>query len=900
MRVHAEVKGYPSARIHPERSNNMKRRAILAALIMMVAVVTLWLVRRPGEQHGSLTLDDVNRNAAQLKADMKARLAAQGKRYEPGAFPSEWGYKQRAYPYDRIDYDQLKQAAAEAQAMRFEAKRAAAPLDAAWVEEGPSNVGARVTDLAMHPVYSDIIYAALASGGVFKSTDGGNTWTAISDDLPVLTIGAIAVDPHHPNVVYAGTGEANAQSFSWFGMGMYKSTDHGATWSYIGLEETRYIARVVVDPLNGDRIWVAGTGSLFGTNPERGIYRSLNAGSSWDLVLSVSDSTAGTDVAIDPTRPDTVFAAMWERRRGLTYRRSSGVTSGIYRSYDGGDTWVELTSGLPSGPDVGRIGLSVCASSPDVIYAIYDIPATFEARVYKSVNGGDSWTRTNDGALEDVHSSFGWYFGQVRVDPADPDRVFALGVPLYRSENGGSSWSEVGSSNHVDHHAMVFDPGDHTRIFEGNDGGIYVSTNSGSSWAKLYDQPTNQFYAIEIDYLVPGRLYGGTQDNGTLRTPTGGTADWERILGGDGFYSIVDPTNSDIIYAEYQYGNLFKSTDFGYSWDYATDGIGGDRTNWMVPVVMDPSNHLTLYYGSHRVYRSTNGAGSWGPISGDLTNGDQGAGYGTITTIAVSPADADVIYVGTDDSNVWVTQNGGGSWSNISGSLPNRWVTRVAVDPTGPGIAYVTFSGLRWDEDIGYVYRTADYGSSWTDITENLPLAPVNALVVDPTCPSRLFVGTDVGCFYTESPGTEWSMLGTGLPAVPVYDLKLHDPSRMLVAGTHGRSMHSFDLTTLPDVSGIAVGEVRVVAELSNYPNPFSDVTTIAFVLSKASWVSLDVYDLAGRKVQSLESGRMGSGRQQVTWDGNNDQGRRVASGVYFMRLETEGGVKTKTVNMVR
>jgi len=879
----------------------MKRRLILTVLVVAVAAVALWMLQRPGEEGGSLTKDEINQRAARLKADMKAELAAEGKRYEPGAFPSGWGFNQRAYPYGLIDYDQLKQAVAEAQAMRFEAKKGQAPLTGSWVEEGPSNIGARVADMAFHPTNSNIIYAAMASGGVFISSDGGSTWDPISDDLPVLTIGAVAIDPQSPNTIYAGTWEANAHSFSWFGMGMYKSTDNGANWSYIGLEATRYIARIVIDPMDTDRIWVAGTGSLFGTNPERGIYRSLDAGSSWDLVLSVSDSTAGTDVAIDPTRPDTVFAAMWERHRGLTYRDSDGVTSGIYRSYDGGDTWVELTSGLPSGPTVGRMGLSVCASSPNVIYAIYDIPSAAEARVYKSVNGGDSWTRTNDGGLADIHSSSGWYFGQVRVDPADPDRVFALGVPFYRSENGGSSWSEVGSSNHVDHHAMIFDPNDHTRIFEGNDGGIYLSANSGTSWSKLYDQPTNQFYAIEIDYLNPARLYGGTQDNGTLRTPTGGTSDWEGILGGDGFYSIVDPTDSDIIYAEYQYGYLYKSIDDAYSWDYVKDGIdGGDRTNWMTPVVMDPSDHLTLYYCSHRVYKSTDGANWWDPISGDLTGGDHGGGFGTITTLAVSPADPDVIYVGTDDSNVWVTQNGGDNWTDVSASLPNRWVTRVAADPVSPGIAYVTFSGLRWDENIGYVYRTENYGASWTDITENLPGAPVNTIVVDPAQPLRLFVGSDVGCYYTEVPGADWSMLGTGLPAVPVFDLKLHNPSRTLVAGTHGRSMHSFDLTTLPDLSGVDVREPGIITGFTNYPNPFSDATTISFVLSRPSKVSLDVYDLAGRKVRTLESRRMESGKQQLAWDGTNDQGRRVASGVYFMRLESDTGVKTKTVNMIR
>jgi photosystem II stability/assembly factor-like uncharacterized protein len=888
---------------HDKRGAPVKHNIVIVAIVVIavgLVILGVWLV---GGQRiaGRVAVKDNGSGPVGEEARGSADLAEAGGPDESGRFPSDWGFKQRAYPYATIDYDQLTGAAARAAALRLEARKLAGPLGATWTEEGPRNIGARLTDLAMDPHNPDIIFAAMASGGVFKSSDGGTTWYPISDDLPVLTIGAIALDPADPDIIYAGTGEANVQSYSWFGMGLFKSTDGGATWAYMGLAETRYIARVVVDPLNTDRIWVAGTGSIFGTNPERGIYRSLDAGETWALVLSLTDSTAATDIAINPAKPDTVFAAMWERRRGLTYRRSGGPTSGIYRSYDGGDSWVELTSGLPSGNDVGRIGISVCASDPNVLYAIYDMWTSYEARVYKSINGGDSWTRTNDGAVSGVYSSYGWYFGQVRVDPGDPNRAFVLGVPMYRTENGGATWGQVGSSNHVDHHAMVFDPADHTRIFEGNDGGIYVSASSGTSWTKLYNQPTNQFYAIEIDYSNPQRLYGGTQDNGTLRTPTGADDDWEMIFGGDGFYCNVDPTDSDVLYVEYQYGNLYKSTDFGYSWDPATDGIDPyDRTNWSTPVVIDPGTPQTLYYCSQRVYRSTDGANSWSPISGDLTDGAHGGGYGTITTLAVSATDPGVIYVGTDDSNVWVTIDGGSNWIRVSGSLPNRWVTRVAIDPLDPGTAYVTFSGLRWDENIGYVYRTTDYGSTWSDITGDLPAAPVNALVVDPADPARLFVGSDVGCFYTEDYGASWNMLGTGLPAVPVYDLKLHSPTRILVAGTHGRSMYSFDLTALPGLASVETADLAGLTELSNSPNPFTGATTIRLSLPSATKIGLDVYDVAGRRVRSLVTGRLAAGPHEFVWDGRNDAGRPIASGIYFVRLVTPEGTATRTLNLVR
>jgi photosystem II stability/assembly factor-like uncharacterized protein len=878
----------------------MRRIHLLSVLFIVVVVALIWSFGR--EHGGGLTPEDTQRLAKQLKADMKAEMAAEGKTYEPGAFPTEWAYIQRAYPYDRINSEQLRQAVIDAQAMKLEARKVHAPLGADWVEKGPSNIGARVTDLAMHPVDPEIIYAAHASSGILRSTDGGASWDPITDDLPVISMGAMAVDPTNPDIIYAGTGEANGQAFSWFGMGLYKSMDGGATWEYKGLEDAYTIGRIVIDPLDTDRLWVAGTGRLCGVNPERGVYRSLNAGDTWDHVLFLSDTTAAIDIVIDPARPDTVFAAMWERIRGNSGqgRRWGGLTSGIHRSYDGGDTWVELTNGLPSGSDVGRIGLSLCASNPNVVYAIYHFPNTYEAAIYKTVDGGDTWTLT-DTDISDIYSTFGWYFGQTRVDPEDPDRVFAMGVHLYGSDDGGGSWSNVGSQMHVDHHAMAFDPNDHTRIFNGNDGGIYVSTNSGGDWTKLYDQPTNQFYSIAIDYLNPSRLYGGTQDNGTLRSVTGGTNDWEKIMGGDGFYCVIDPTDSDIIFAEYQYGQLYKSVDFADSWGRAMDGIDGDdRHNWMTPVVMDPWDHMTLYYGSQRVYRSSDGAEWWTPISDDLTNGDWEGVLGTITTIDVAVTDTEILYVGTDDGNVWVTQDAGTTWTKVSDTLPNRYVTRVAIDPTDAGTAYVTYSGFRWDENIGYIYRTADYGANWTDITGNLPGAPVNAVAIDPAVPSRLFVGTDVGCYYTESPGTDWMMLGIGLPAVPVYDIRIHGPTRMLVAGTHGRSMHAFDLSTLTDLSSVAEKDRGHVTGLLAHPNPCETTTSVTFELVRPVRVELDIYDIAGRKVRTLSSGNMSSGRHSISWDARDDHGRRVASGVYYMMLETPGGAETASISVLR
>jgi photosystem II stability/assembly factor-like uncharacterized protein len=874
----------------------MKRAILTAVLVVAVVSVAAWTLH-VHTTPTTRTAEEIAVEIAAKKAEAKAEMAERGERYEPGAFPNDWAYLQRAYPYGRVDFEQLREARAEARVLEMEAVRG---RSAAWVERGPTNIGARVTDLEIHPTSTNIVYAAMASGGVFKSTNGGVNWTPIFDDQAVMTIGDIAVDPNTPSTLYVGTGEANSSSFSWFGEGMYKSTDSGGTWSYIGLEETRYIGRVIVDPNDSDRIWVAGMGSLFGTDSNRGVYRSLDAGGTWDKVFALTDSTSCVDLAIHPTNTDTIYAAMWERVRRLTYRRSGGLSSGIYRSYDGGDSWTELTSGLPTGANVGRIGISVAESNPNIVYAFYcDDPGYFMG-VYKSLDGGDTWNATNDDNLSNLTSSFGWYFGQVRIDPSDHTRAFVMGVPFYRTQNGGFSWQEVGPDNHVDHHAMAFDPWTPSRIYDGNDGGIYVSNDSGDSWTKLYDQPTNQFYAIEIDYQNPNRLYGGTQDNGTLRTVDGNPDDWERIFGGDGFYVVVDPTDSNTIFCEYQWGNAYKSTDFGYSWGWALNGVDdNDRRNWSSPIVMDPSDPNTLYFGTYRLWKTTDQGDWWNAISTDLTNGSVGGStFGTITTMAVAPTNPDVIYVGTDDAYVWVTQNGGANWTNVSASLPDRWCTRVAVDPTDADIAYATFSGLRWNENIGYVYRTTDAGATWTDITGNLPGAPVNAFAVDPENTNILYAGSDVGCFYTMDLGANWSVLGTGLPAVPIYDIKIHAPTHTLVAGTHGRSMHSIDLD---EVTGIAQDEeVASVMSLTSSPNPFRAGTSVTYALSRPGSVTLSVYDIAGRLVRTLESGSKDAGEHEVRWDGTNASGRPVASGTYFLRLESEGEVKAGKVSVLR
>lgn len=448
--------------------------------------------------------------------------------------------------------------------------------------------------------------------------------------------------------------------------------------------------------------------------------------------------------------------------------------------------------------------------------------------LYKSTNLGVSWTRTNDQDLVDapLNASWqgGWYFGQVRTAEGSPSTVYALGIDVWKSTDGGNSWFFAGGGIHADQHALWINPDNVNQVYDGSDGGVCYSTDGGSSWTQRANQPSTQFYAITIDPTNPERLYGGAQDNGSMRTLTGAVNDWEQIFGGDGFYCIVDPTDPNVIYVEYQNGNVFKSTDGGFGWFWALNGIdyNADRHGWNTPYVMDPNDHLTLYYGSNILYKTTDGGNSWTAISGDLTNGPHPRGaFGTITSISAAATDNQVVYVGTDDANVWVTQNGGGLWTLINSGLPTRWVTRVAADPHHANIAYVTVSGYLSGTVLPHIFRSENFGASWTDISGNLPDAPVNDVIPDPDDSLTLYIATDYGVYVTNSLGATWAPLGTGLPIVAVHDIELHAASRKLVAGTHGQSMFS----TTVDCPGTSDGDGDGIADLCDNCPGLSNVS---------------------------------------------------------------------------
>lgn len=713
---------------------------------------------------------------------------------ELGPQPSEWFYRQRAYPYAEIPMKEYGLVRAKAQTLR-EASKQKSVQTVTWSEAGPTNIPGRITNIAVDPSQPNVIYAGSAAGGVFKSTNSGASWTAVFDDVGTQSIGAIAIDPSNPSIVYVGTGEPNSATDMYDGTGVYKSIDAGATWTFVGLPNSYHIGRIVIDPLRPDTLYVAVLGKLFGFNSERGVYRSQDGGATWENLLYLNDSTGCADIVLEPIS-GTIMAAMWQRWRDPALRQVGGLSSGIFQSPDFGATWTRLdnANGLPApSPTGGRIGLSMDPSTTFTYASFCDHPGNLVG-VWVSPNLGLTWFGADVSNILGIYAGFGWYFGQIRVTPGNPNIAYLLGVQLYKTEDGGSSWFPADAGIHVDHHALYIDPNDPNLLIGGCDGGVNRSIDGGSSWSRLLNMHNTQFYAITIDESNPNRLYGGAQDNGTMQTFGGAIGSYQPILGGDGFYVLVNYLDPSIVYAEYQNGYFYKSTNTGSTFFWAMNGIDydSDRHNWSTPFAMDPHNPDVLYYGSNRLWKTTNGANNWSVISGDLTDGPHAGnlGLGTISTIDVGWTDGDVIYVGSDDGKVYVTQNGGGSWTDISAGLPQRWVTRVTVDPDDDAIAYVALSGYKEGSVLTHVFRTENHGASWTSIQGDLLDSPVNDIVIDPDIDSTLYAATDFGVFMTSNLGQNWTLIDNGMPLAPVHDLCFHTATRRLVAGTHGRSMY--------------------------------------------------------------------------------------------------------------
>jgi photosystem II stability/assembly factor-like uncharacterized protein len=699
-----------------------------------------------------------------------------------------------------ISLGAFEQAAAQALNLK-EAGAATAAAGNPWQLVGPTNIGGRLVDIAIDPVLADTVYVAAASGGIWKSTDAGNTFSEAWPRHNVQAMGALAITPNA--TLFAGTGESNpgGGSLSYGGSGVYRSTDRGATWQLVGLQNTHRISEIVVHPTNPNTIFVAATGHLFSPGGDRGLYRSTDGGNTWQLLLSGDTPTTGaSDIAINPSNPNRMYVTMWDHLRQPNLRTYGGIGSGIYRSDDGGNTWTRLgvAQGLPApGANIGRIGIALAPSNPSQLYAIYiDASGDFagDGGFYVSADGGNTWTQQPDNPLLSMsQSSFGWWFGRVWVDPVDPLHVFVAGVPLMESLTGGTAWAQD-AVVHADQHAMAWDPKVPGRVYLGNDGGFYRSNTGGAanSYVKATYEPYTQFYSVDVSELDTSRVVGGAQDNGSLRSYP---AMWNSHGGGDGEENIINPIEQDRIYFCSQYGNCRRSTDGG-----TTSSAFGARTgnravlpsNWFTPVVFDPNNPAIMYTGGNVLHRSTNHAANWTAISPDLSGGpccDPQYPFGTLTTIGVGKTNSNVLFAGLDEGRLWTSKDLGVNWTRLDlldPDIPGTWVTRVIVDPTNHDVAYATFSGFRTGNHTPYVSKTTDGGTTWTNISGNLPQAPVNGIVLQG---SSIYVATDVGVYVTRNGGTSWNAFGTDLPNVPITDIRLHAPSQTLFAATFGRGI---------------------------------------------------------------------------------------------------------------
>lgn len=743
--------------------------------------------------------------------------------------PFEHFYFQRSFPDSVVDFKVMERSLKDAQ--QWSMSRSGRADEGEWVQEGPYNIGGRINCIAVHPYDADIIFTGTAGGGIFKTIDGGDTWEPITDELSHLPIGDIAIDPTNPGIIYAGTGDPNIGGTVWVGSGVYKSIDGGQTWTNIGLQETRIVSKIVINPDNPEQIFVGTMGLPFEANNDRGLYRSNDGGQTWEQVLFVSNDSGIIDLIMNPDNPSVLYAANFNRIRTAFESVAEGDEAGIYKTSDGGNTWTELTNGLPIGP-MSRIGLKMWEGNSNVVFAQYVNEDYQLEGIYKSTNAGASFSEINtSGIPENALGGFGWYFGKIAVNPYDVNEISLLGVDMYTTFNSGSTWElsvpiwweyEV----HADKHAMQYlGPNE---VLLATDGGLYRTTDGLDTWTDQDEIPNTQFYRITTNPHQPGMVLGGAQDNGTSVGYLGDAeTPWLRLFGGDGFTPMVDPIDPTLVYTTTQYGNFyFMYTDFETytDVDYLDAGLDPeDRVNWDAPFVMSPLDNTVLYTGTEKVYQMTDAPyGVWIPISPVLVSPSQEVyARRNVSSLAPSPLSSEVLYAGTSDGLVWATTDEGQNWTNVSADLPEFYVTDIKAAPYDSATVFVTFSGYRDNDNTAHLFRSQDYGQSWESVTGDLPNMPINHIEIYDEL--SWFIATDNGVYYTLNSGQNWDRLGTNMPYIVVLDLHIDHQLNTLLAGTFARSVMSYDLGGIPvsaPTTQIQSGESAV----SIYPNPTSNM----------------------------------------------------------------------------
>jgi photosystem II stability/assembly factor-like uncharacterized protein len=717
---------------------------------------------------------------------------------------------------------------------------------ATWQFLGPTNISGRATDVAVADSNGRRrVYAGYATGGVWKTDDNGATWQAIFEHMPSTSTGDLAVAPSNPDIVWVGTGEANIFRASMPGVGIYKSVDAGRTWQHMGLTDTQTIARIIVHPTNPDIVYVAATGHEWTDNEMRGVFKTTDGGRTWAKIYYKSARTGAIDLVMDPRDPNTLYAALWQRirRKWSDPRVEPGYNEGgIVKTTDGGRTWTDMNQGLPAPEFRGRIGIDLARSKPDVIYAFvdnyelgrgpqanerdaYGRPITNgrikSAEVYRTDDGAKTWRKvseSNDYMLN--HSgTYGWVFGQIRVDPMDENTIYTMGLGLNVSHDAGKTFTRIGGT-HGDHHGLWIDPTNSKILYNANDGGVYLSDDGGGRWTHAVSASATQFYNVELDTAQPFHAYGSVQDIGSRRATVTLALDrkitpvaFDNAPGGEGSNHAVDPNNPNIVYSHGFYGN-FQRTDVSAG----ANGRGTDvqpkdpdaelRAQWMAPFFISPHNSAVVYAGYQFLFRSKNRGDSWDKISSDLTGNDaaqmlpknsSAIPYQTIVAITESPKKQGVFYVGTDDGRIHTTIDDGKEWTELTSRIPSkRWISRIVASQFADGTVYITQRGREDDDFAPYVYKSTDFGKTLKSIAGNIPAGPVNVIREDPRDANVLYVGTDFGVYVSTNGGTAWQVYGGNLPSVQVSDLQFQKRDNVIVISTYGRGLWVMDATKLP------------------------------------------------------------------------------------------------------
>lgn len=688
---------------------------------------------------------------------------------------------------------------------------------------GPAVTSGRVIAFAVDPSDRAKYYVAVASGGVWKTVNAGTTFTPVFDNEGAFSIGAIAMDPKNPATIWVGTGERNSQRSVAYGDGVYRSDDGGRSWRNMGLRTSEHIGRIAIDPRDSNVVFVAAQGPLWSGGGERGLYKTTDGGRTWKAVIPGTEHTGATEVVIDPTNPDVMYAATWQRRRHFYTLINGGPESAIYKSVDGGNTWTRLRSGLPPG-DLGRIGMAISPADNNVVYATVEASGQLSG-IFRSNDRGATWERMNPSIAQ------GMYYGQIVADPKDVDRIYVPNVQNQVSNDGGRTLQPLGERlKHVDNHAIWVDPRNTDYILVGCDGGVYESFDAAQNWAFKGNLPVAQFYDITVDTAVPFyNVYGGTQDNNSLGGPaksrnTAGVSndDWFATNGGDGFQSRVDPTDPNIIYAESQNGGLVR-------YDKRTGervgiaplegkGIESQRYNWDSPIIISPHQHTRLYFAGHKLFKSDNRGDDWKVISGDLSRGidrntlpvmgkvwgpdaiakhQSTALWGNASALSESPKKQGLIYIGTDDGLIQITENDGGSWrkvEKIDGIPELSYVQRVLASQHDANTVFALFNNHQNGDFKPYIVKSTDAGKTWTSITANLPVrGSTYAIAEDHVNPNLLFVGTEFGFFFSVDGGGKWIQMRGGLPTIAVRDIAIQRTEDDVLLGTFGRGIYVLD-----------------------------------------------------------------------------------------------------------